>query len=88
MSDLESVISAEGIRTAILAVPAGTAQTVTSDLVRAGVSGILNFAPAPSLASRRSPRDAVLAGARELVVDHRGELGRPGGRAGRAGVGA
>jgi redox-sensing transcriptional repressor len=43
--DLDDVIAAEGIQMAILAVPADAAQNVTDELVRAGVGGILNFAP-------------------------------------------
>lgn len=45
--DLASVISREGIRIAVLTVPAAQAQAVAEGLVAAGVRGILNFAPAP-----------------------------------------
>ena len=47
MDELEDVAAREGIHVAILAVPAPSAQTVAEHLVRAGVRGILNFAPAP-----------------------------------------
>lgn len=49
MDELHDVLETEGIRVAILAVPAASAQAVADDLVRAGVRGILNFAPAPLL---------------------------------------
>ena len=45
--DTEKVIREQGIRLAIIAVPASMAQAVTDQLVRAGVRGILNFAPLP-----------------------------------------
>lgn len=44
---LGAVIGKEGIRIAILSVPAADAQRVADALVRAGVRGILNFAPVP-----------------------------------------
>jgi len=44
---LEETVAAKGIRTAIIAVPAGEAQAVADRLVRAGVRGLLNFAPTP-----------------------------------------
>jgi len=44
---LEETVAAKAIRTAIIAVPAGEAQAVADRLVRAGVRGLLNFAPAP-----------------------------------------
>ena len=42
---LQEKVAEVGIRTAIIAVPAGEAQTVADRLVRSGVRGILNFAP-------------------------------------------
>ena len=42
---LTEIVGAMGIRVAILAVPAAAAQDVADRLVRAGVRGILNFAP-------------------------------------------
>jgi len=45
MSELESTIKAKRIRLAILAVPARAAQEVAQRLSKAGVKGILNFAP-------------------------------------------
>ena len=44
--DLKEVINREGIRVAILTVPSPVAQQVAEELVAAGVTGILNFAPA------------------------------------------
>ncbi len=45
MDELESVIQREGIKIAILTVPAIHAQAVADRLVAAGVVGIFNFAP-------------------------------------------
>ena len=42
---LESAIELNGVRLAILAVPADAAQPVADRLVQAGITGILNFAP-------------------------------------------
>jgi redox-sensing transcriptional repressor len=43
--EIEAVVRAEGVEMAILAVPADAAQSAADRLVRAGVRGILNFAP-------------------------------------------
>lgn len=45
MSDLSRVVEEQGIRVGVLTVPAGDAQAVADQLVRAGVRGLLNFAP-------------------------------------------
>jgi len=45
VEDLPRVVQEEGILIAILAVPAGSAQSVTDACVAAGIKGILNFAP-------------------------------------------
>jgi redox-sensing transcriptional repressor len=45
LEKLESVISSAGIKIAMVAVPAETAQTVADRLVAAGVQAILNYAP-------------------------------------------
>ncbi len=45
MTDLETVVAREGIRIAILTVPAANAQEVADRLVAAGILGIFNFAP-------------------------------------------
>jgi redox-sensing transcriptional repressor len=45
LSDLASTIQRQGIRLAIIAVPADHAQAVADQLVSAGIRGILNFAP-------------------------------------------
>ena len=47
MDALEQVASLGNIRIAILCVPGPAAQRVTDRLVRAGIKGILNFAPVP-----------------------------------------
>jgi redox-sensing transcriptional repressor len=47
MEDLERVIEEEAIEVAVLAVPAGQARAVADRLVRAGIRGLLNFAPVP-----------------------------------------
>jgi redox-sensing transcriptional repressor len=44
-SEMEKRIEAEGVRLAILCVPAPIAQSLANRLVGAGVSGILNFSP-------------------------------------------
>lgn len=45
--DLQAIVQTMAIRVGIIAVPAGEAQKVAEELVRAGVRGILNFAPVP-----------------------------------------
>ncbi len=45
MDEMETVIKNEGVKIAILTVPAAHAQSVTERLVAAGVIGIFNFAP-------------------------------------------
>jgi redox-sensing transcriptional repressor len=45
LSELTDVVAAEGIKLAIVAVPAPAAQEVADRLVAAGIDGILNFAP-------------------------------------------
>lgn len=45
VEQIEEVVAREGITVGIVAVPAAAAQSVTDRLVRAGVSGIVNFAP-------------------------------------------
>ena len=45
MTDLANFVRERGVRMAILTVPAEVAQEVTNDLVAAGITGILNFAP-------------------------------------------
>ena len=45
MEKLGEFIPAHGIKMAILTVPATAAQAVTNELVEAGITGILNFAP-------------------------------------------
>jgi len=44
---LSAVVEEQGIRIAILAVPAEEAQAVANSLVEAGVKGILSYAPMP-----------------------------------------
>jgi redox-sensing transcriptional repressor len=45
VSELESVVSSNGVAIGVIAVPAGAAQGVCDRLVAAGVTSILNFAP-------------------------------------------
>ncbi|MDI1460141.1 redox-sensing transcriptional repressor Rex [Catellatospora sp. KI3] len=45
IDDIPEVVAVEGISIAVLATPAGAAQTVADQLVAAGVTSILNFAP-------------------------------------------
>ena len=45
MKNLEQVVAREDIRAAVIAVPAEQAQDVADELVAAGVTSILNFAP-------------------------------------------
>lgn len=47
MEDLVPVIQDKGIRVGVITVPAGEAQPVADTLIRAGIKGILNFAPVP-----------------------------------------
>lgn len=47
MDVVEEVIAQKDIRIAILCVPGPVAQRVTDRLVKAGIKGILNFAPVP-----------------------------------------
>jgi redox-sensing transcriptional repressor len=60
VDQLEEVIARDGIRLAMLAVPAEAAQPVTDRLVSAGVQGILNFAPVTI---------SVPAGVSQVAVD-------------------
>jgi redox-sensing transcriptional repressor len=45
MSDMERFIRENQVKMAILTVPASGAQTVTNDMVAAGIQAILNFSP-------------------------------------------
>ena len=45
MESLAEVVRGQKVRTAIITVPAEGAQAVADALVRAGVTGLLNFAP-------------------------------------------
>jgi len=45
MAELETVIQQQNIRTAIIATPGAEAAAVVERLVKAGVTGVLNFAP-------------------------------------------
>lgn len=47
VAEMENVIRQMGLRLAIIAVPSRAAQDTADRLVRAGVRGILNFAPVP-----------------------------------------
>jgi redox-sensing transcriptional repressor len=56
VAELAREVRARSIQIAIVAVPADAAQTVTDQLVAAGIKTILNFAPARI----RVPRDVRL----------------------------
>ena len=45
MSDLAQTIAEKNIRLAIMAVPADSAQKAADELIKAGIRGLLNFAP-------------------------------------------
>ena len=45
MEDLELVVRERGVRLGLVAVPVGAAQGVVDHLARAGIRGVLNFAP-------------------------------------------
>src|SRR5207249_11128276 len=45
LSELAATVQKQGIKLAIIAVPADSAQEVADQLVAAGVRGLLNFAP-------------------------------------------
>lgn len=45
MSELAGTIKEKGIKMAILTVPANVAQEVTNNIIQAGITAILNFAP-------------------------------------------
>jgi redox-sensing transcriptional repressor len=45
LDDLEVIVSAQNIKIAILAVPAGAAQEVANKLIGVGIKAILNYAP-------------------------------------------
>ena len=45
MERVPEIIEKTGARMAIMAVPASAAQEVANDLIGAGITGILNFAP-------------------------------------------
>jgi len=53
---IPEIIPAEGIRTAVLALPVESAQHMADMLVKAGIKGILNYAPVPL----RLPADVFL----------------------------
>jgi redox-sensing transcriptional repressor len=45
MNELKKFVADNGVKMAILSVPAASAQTVANQLIEAGVMGILNFSP-------------------------------------------
>lgn len=45
--EMQRIIFKRGIKIAVIAVPAGEAQQVAEELVKAGVRAIWNFAPVP-----------------------------------------
>ena len=46
ISEMEEIIKSQNIKIGIISVPAAEAQNIADSLVRAGINGILNFAPA------------------------------------------
>lgn len=56
IESIPEIIPAEGIRTAVLALPAECAQDMADRLANAGIKGILNYAPVPL----RLPADVFL----------------------------
>jgi redox-sensing transcriptional repressor len=58
IEDAAKVIQEHDIRVAVITAPAGEAQGITDTLVRAGVRGILNFAPIPL----RAPQHVYIEG--------------------------
>lgn len=52
IGSMENVLRREGIRIAVVAVPAAQTQTVIDQLVRAGVQAILNYSPTSPQAPR------------------------------------
>ena len=85
MGDLPAFVRSRGIVTAVLTVPGSAAQEVTEQLVRAGIRGILNFAPV-----RLEVPDGVLVGRIEVaaalaVLHHRRRSGGPRGQRPAAG---
>lgn len=56
IEEIPRIIPAEGIRTAVLALPVDSAQDMADRLVNAGIKGILNYAPVPL----RLPADVFL----------------------------
>tara|TARA_B100001123_G_scaffold371303_2_gene434381 strand:+ start:712 stop:1353 length:642 start_codon:yes stop_codon:yes gene_type:complete len=56
IEDLKRVARREGITIAVIAVPAGVAQTVVNTVVEASIKAVLNFSPG----SLRVPRDVKL----------------------------
>ena len=65
LEDLESVVSAKKVELAILAVPAISAARVAQRLEVAGITGILNFAPA----TVRNPGSALTVVDVDLAVE-------------------
>ena len=45
MDELPKFVSENGVKMAILSVPAAVAQSVVNTLIECGITGILNFAP-------------------------------------------
>ncbi len=52
-NELEKIIKLEGITVAILTLPSDAAQAVADRLEKAGVTGILNYAPVPLKVSKK-----------------------------------
>jgi redox-sensing transcriptional repressor len=71
VADLESIVAREKITIAVLAIPASAAQQVCDQLVAAGVTSILNFAPTVlSVPSHVDVREVDLAAELQILSFH------------------
>lgn len=64
VSELEERVRSEGVKMAIVTVPADRAQEVADTLVRAGIKGILNFAP-----TKLAVPDGVMVASADLSLE-------------------
>jgi redox-sensing transcriptional repressor len=71
VADLEAIVARENITIAVLAIPASAAQQVCDQLVAAGVTSILNFAPTVlSAPSHVDVREVDLAAELQILSFH------------------
>ncbi|MEW1982309.1 redox-sensing transcriptional repressor Rex [Citricoccus sp. NPDC079358] len=75
LEELEENVAESGARLAIMAVPAGVAQSVADRLVAAGIRGLLNFAPVDLVVPRGVTVRAVdLSTELQILAFHQAEL--------------